>query len=287
MLTGVQMKSRILLGLTALSFMTAAGGLLAGPLAQTEREFGRLVAGREAVRERTVGGAGFLWIDQYPELAAAVKRGETVVRTVAPNNPVDVPGGLVHDWIGTVFIPGATLDSTLAFVQDYDNHKRVYHPEVMESRTVTRRGDEYHTYMRLRKQKVITVILDSEHDVKYTRLSDTRAYSRSNSTRISEIDNAGTAEERALSQADDHGFLWRLNSYWRFEERDGGVWVECEAISLTRDVPFGLGGVLKPIIRDLPAESLAKTLEATRKSLAKRSGAETPQVPLASNLTER
>jgi hypothetical protein len=72
---------------------------------------------------------------------------------------------------------------------------------------------------------------------------------------------------RELPPGQDHGFLWRLNSYWRFEERDGGVYVECEAISLTRNVPLGLGWLVNPIIRSLPRESLANTLWATREAV--------------------
>jgi len=175
----------------------------------------------------------------------------------------------VHDWIGTVFIPGTTLKQTLAFVQDYGNHKNTYRPEVVDSRLVSHQGNDFHTYLRLRKQKVITVLLNTEHDVKYTLVDAKHAYSRSVSTRIAEVENPGTPAERELAPDDDHGFLWKLNSYWRFEERDGGVWVECEAISLTRDVPFGLGAIVKPIIRDLPAESLEKTLRATSVALSK------------------
>ena len=63
------------------------------------------------------------------------------------------------------------------------------------------------------------------------------------------------------------GFLWRLYSYWRFHERDGGAYVECRAISLTRDVPTGLGWIIEPIIQKLPKESLIHTLNATRHAL--------------------
>jgi hypothetical protein len=256
------MKYWFLLGLAALP-------ALAGPNAQTEREFAKYIAARESARERTANasGTGFLWIDQYPDLAASAKNGEIVIRGIARKNPLDVADGLAHDWIGTAFIPGATLAQTLAFVQNYDNHKRVYAPEVVDSKTLSHNGDRYKAFLRLRKQKVITVILNSEHDVVYTRLSPQRAMSRSVTTKIAEVDDPGEPSERELGPNDDHGFLWRLNSYWRFEERDGGVWIECEAISLTRDVPFGLGALIRPIIRDLPVESLNKTLEATRNGL--------------------
>jgi hypothetical protein len=81
------------------------------------------------------------------------------------------------------------------------------------------------------------------------------------------VENAGSPKEKVLPPDTGHGFLWRLSSYWRFQEREGGVYVECRAISLTRDVPFGLGWVIEPIIQNLPRESLINTLEATRRAL--------------------
>src|SRR5947199_67458 len=124
------------------------------------------------------------------------------------------------------------------------------------------------TEQRLPKKKVITVVLSTEHDVKYTPVDKNRWRSVSRSTKIAEVDKAGKPEEREKPPGTGEGFLWKLNSYWRFEERDGGVWVECEAISLTRNVPTGLGWVVEPIIRDLPKESLANTLRSTRNALA-------------------
>jgi hypothetical protein len=242
--------------------------LSAGPTPETERAFARYLSGREAAKDKSVNGRDFLWIDQHSDLAAEAKQG-TVIQPLNRQNPLGVADGLVHDWVGTVFIPGVTLEQALAFMQNYDNHKRVFRPEVMDSKTLHHQGDNYRTYLRLRKHKLITVILNSEHDVRYTRLDAKRAASRSFSTRITEIENPDTPQEHEMAPGDDHGFLWNLNSYWRFEERDGGVWLECEAISLTRDIPFGLGPIVKPIIRDLPRESLEKALEATRRELLK------------------
>jgi len=110
-------------------------------------------------------------------------------------------------------------------------------------------------------------VLDSEHEVKYTPLDKTRWRSVSRTTKIAEVDNAGKPNEREMPPGTGEGFLWKLNSYWRFQERDGGTWLECEAISLTRDIPTGLGWLIEPIIRDLPQESLANTLRATRTAL--------------------
>jgi len=62
--------------------------------------------------------------------------------------------------------------------------------------------------------------------------------------------------------------MWRLNSYWRFLQRDGGVYVQLEAISLTRDIPAGLGWLVKPFVTSIPRESIEFTLSRTRRSLA-------------------
>jgi hypothetical protein len=171
--------------------------------------------------------------------------------------------------VGSVFIPGATVDQALALVQDYNRHKDVYKPEVVESRVVSREGQHFRIFLRLLKKKVITVQLNTEHDVQYSQLAPKRWRSISRTTRIAEVDNPGKPGEREKPPGTGEGFLWRLNSYWRFEERDGGTFVECQAISLTRDVPTGLGWIIEPIIRNLPKESLENTLRATRSTLTK------------------
>jgi len=205
-------------------------------------------------------------VDLSPERARRVRAGETVVEPRMEKGATEVKGGIVHDWIGAAFAPNTTLKRTLERVKNYDNHKNVYQPEVADSRILSRSdGDHLRVYLRLVKKKVLTVVLNTEHDVRFFPLDAARVHSRSVSTRITEVDNPGEANERELPAGQDHGFLWRLNSYWRFQERDGGVYIECEAISLTRGVPAGLGWLINPIVRDLPRESLANTIEATRR----------------------
>ena len=114
---------------------------------------------------------------------------------------------------------------------------------------------------------MITTVLNTDHEITYFPLDATRQHSRSRSTRIAEVEGAGGRGEHELSPGEDHGLLWNLNSYWRFLERDGGVWIECEAISLTRGIPTGFGWLITPIVRDLPRESITHTLESTRRAL--------------------
>lgn len=236
---------------------------------ETLRAFGEYIAAREAsLRRERLEGPRFLWVDDSEERLRRVRSGEVVIEPVQGKGIVEVKSGLIHDWRAAAFIPGTTLARTLDLVKNYDNHKNVYQPEVTDSKLRKRNGNDYQIYMRVLKKKVLTVTLNTEHDVRYFPLDARREHSRSYSTRIAEVEDAGAANEREKPPGKDHGFLWRLNSYWRFQERDGGVYIECEAISLTRAIPFGLGWAVTPIVRDLPHESLAHTLSATRKALA-------------------
>ena len=235
---------------------------------ETLQSFAAYIHDAETAAEHTLQGDGpFLWCDRTSRTAEQVREGEVAAQFWSGRGPIKVPNGLVHDWVGAAFLPNAAVGRVLALVQDYDNHKNIYKPEVIASRLMSHDGNDFQIYLRLLKKKVVTVVLDTEHDVHYESVDRKRWTCRSSTTRIAEVENAGTAKEKVLPPDTGYGFLWRLYSYWRFQERDGGVYVECRAISLTRDVPFGLGWAIEPIIQKLPKESLINTLEATRCAL--------------------
>ena len=222
------------------------------------------------VKEETAMRDGmdpFLWIDAEPKRAAEIAQGKVLAQFWSGSKPVHVPQGLIHDWIGAAFIPSANIAQVITTVQDYDNHKALYRPDVMDSKLLAADGNDFKIFLRFLKKKVISVVLDTEHDVRYSQISATRWTCCSHTSRISEVQNAGAKDEKILPPDTGHGFLWRLNSYWKFEEQAGGVSIECRAISLTRDVPTGLAWIIDPIIRKLPMESLIHTLKATRKAL--------------------
>jgi hypothetical protein len=238
---------------------------------QTTQAFEAYLRQAEAeMMARLEGSEPFLWSDASRERAQQVRKGQVVAQLWAGKEPVRVPDGLIHDWIGAAWIPGATVKQTLALIQDYDNHKHVYKPDVIDSKLLSRQGNDFSVYLRLLKKKLITVVLDTEHDVHYSRIGPARWLCRSYTTKISEVEDAGKTSEQALAPDTGYGFLWRLNSYWRFEEREGGECVECRAISLTRDIPAGLGWIIEPIVRKLPKQSLINTLTATRQALSSR-----------------
>ncbi len=209
----------------------------------------------------------FLWSDASSERAQQVRKGQIVAQFWSGQGPIQVPNGLIHDWVGAVFIPATSLKEVLTLIQDYDNHKNIYKPEVIDSKLITHQDNDFQIFLRLLKKKIMTVVLDTDHDVHYRCLDSTRWVCHSYTTRIAEVENAGSQGERVLPPDTGYGFLWRLNSYWRFQEREGGVYLECRAISLSRDVPFGLGWVIEPIVQKLPKESLINTLESTRRAL--------------------
>ena len=203
-------------------------------------------------------------LDQ-PSAAGKLKTGQVLIRCVAgcDSSGVPVPGGLVHDWIGVVFIPGASLPHVLAMVEDYDHAADHYAPNVTRSRLLARSGDSLRVFLRLKQSEVVTVRFDTEYDVRYARLDDSRVYSSSHSTKVAQL----AGGDRELPPDENDGFLWRLDSYWRFEQVAGGVYVQCRAISLSRSIPRGLGWIVAPFIRNIPRKSLQFTLGATRAAL--------------------
>lgn len=177
--------------------------------------------------------------------------------------PVDVPSGLIHDWVASVFIPGATPEKTLAVFQDYADYKRVFGPEVVDSRLLSHQGSRWHTWLHMKRKSVMTVELHTEYDVDYRSLGQDRWAILSHATKINELDDNG----KELPAGTGLGFLWRLNAYWLIEPRPEGLYVECRSISLSRDIPPGLGWIVKPMVSTVPRDTLKSTVEQLRKAL--------------------
>ena len=236
---------------------------------RTLQAFEEYIRDAEAAMEPSLrGDRPFLWADLSSERSQQISKGAIVAEFWSGKGAIEVPNGLIHDWIGTVFIPRATVEEALALVQNYDNHKNIYKPDVLDSKLISHHGNDFKIFLRLLKKKIITVVLDTDHDVHYSSVDSKGWFCRSYTTRIAEVEDPGSTKERVLEPDTGYGFLWRLYSYWRFQERDGGVYVECRAISLTRDIPLGLGWIIEPIIRKLPREALINTLRATRDALS-------------------
>ena len=223
--------------------------LLAGLKLETSAAFDKYAQSTEQRMDRELKQGHFLVLGN-------TSRSNIVVQEYKSGDAVVVPHGQIHHWLGGVFLPGATLAQVAAIKQDYDHYKDIYKPDVVESRLIKRNGDEFEMYLKISKKQVLTVVYDTYYTVHYYSPEPGKMFLRSYSTKIDEVD-------RPVSQ--DRGFLWRLNSYWRLQEADGGVYVECEALSLSRDVPGFLNYIAGSFINKFPAESMRNTLAALKR----------------------
>ena len=264
-----RLATLILLGAIACSTTATAAELKQ----KTTTAFDRYVAATEARFANELRPDGpFLYIDAMnPDVRRQaydqLKNGEILVQkleTKAPGVSSDVPDGMVHHWVGLIFIPGATLAKTLPIVKDYDRRAELYKPDVSASRTLAHNGDDFKMFLRLHQKKFTTVDFNTTYDVHWGSVDSTKVYSNSISTRIAEVKDPDKPDGEELPVGTGHGYLWRLNTYWRFEEKDGGVYLQCEALSLTRDMPIGLGWLLKPLVTSIPKASLNRALGQTR-----------------------
>jgi hypothetical protein len=168
-----------------------------------------------------------------------------------------------------VFVPGVTVKQAVALMQDYNHHSKYFAPAIARSKLLDHDGNRFRVALRFHVKKIITVTMDTENEAEFFHPAPDRAHSRIRSTRTVEIADAGTPQERAKGPGEENGFMWNLNTYWRFAERDGGTYIQCESLTLTRDVPFALAWIIRPIVTQMPRESLTFTLERARAALIK------------------
>ena len=261
--------SRTRLVLCGLMLLGTAGPCAAvEPTPAATAAFNSYIEKVEARLAQRHGSAnGFLALE--PQNAARLRQGETIVEKLTPATGAEFSGAMLHDWRGSAFAPGATAADFERLMRDFNAYPQRFAPEVTQATIQLQQGDYYQATMRVKQKHVITVVMDTSYDIVFGKLDDRRGYSRSRSTRIVEIDAPGTSKERTLSGSEEHGFLWRLNTYWSYEERDGGLYMQIESVSLTRSIPTGLGWAIGPFVESIPLESLEFTLRATRDALRK------------------
>ncbi len=250
-----------------LSLAAAPAWVLAQPAPAATAAFNSYVARAETqldVRHRS--STGFLGPVDY----ARLRGGELTIDQLTTGAGTELPGALLHDWRGAAFIAGGKAADFERMMKDHNAYPKAYAPQVLTARVLEHDGDHFETTMRVRQKHVLMVVMDATYDIAFGRLDARRGYSISRSTQIAEIDSPGTAHERALGPGEEHGFLWRMNTYWSWEERDGGLYIEIESVTLSRSIPVGLGWAIGPFIETVPSESLEFTLRATRDALLKR-----------------
>ncbi len=259
---------------SALVLAAAPERAFADPTPAAVAGFNTYIAQLESRLAHQHGSAGgFL----APFDAARVRGGTVVVERVMPAFGASVPGAMLHHWRGTAFVAGARAVDLERLLRDYGRYQKVYAPQVISARVLAQDGNHYQTMLRVSQKHVITIVLDTNYDIHFFPVtvepdanSGAHGYDISHSTQITEIGDPGTAKEHALDSNHEHGFLWRLNTYWSWEEGDGGLYMQIETVSLTRSIPTGLGWAIGPFINSIPRDSMEFTLRATANALRRR-----------------
>jgi hypothetical protein len=178
-----------------------------------------------------------------------------------------VEHGLI-DWVRAIFIPETTIDDVFAVVDDSDRYDEIYRPAVVDSKLMDSFGSE-HKFSMVMMQRVlsVTAAVDGEYQSSCSQVDAQRWYCISYSTTLREIKNFNQANEQKLPPDQGNGYVWRLYSIVRFQQQDGGVYAEVEAIGLSRDIPAEIRWLVKPIVERLCRNAVALTLEQTRNSV--------------------
>ena len=222
----------------------------------------------DAARPQMASQTPFLWVDQEPERLQRVRDGEILVSSVGKENPKPVASGLIHDWVGAAFFPNASIKDVLFAARDYSNYKEYYKTTVVDSKLLSSDGPCEKYSMRVVNNEVVAeTALDMEYETCYFKIDDRRWYSTTHTTRVQEIRHRGRPDEQELPPDHGSGFIWRLYSVARFEQRDGGTYVEVEAIALSRDVPTALRWVVNPIVRRVSRSSMLVSLQQMKEAV--------------------
>jgi hypothetical protein len=251
-------------GLLAVAAVCAVGE----PTAAATQHYDAYIGGVEqriSREHRTAAGYG---VDAGT--AQRLQRGEVVVEKLVGN--AELRGAMLHHWLAWVFVPGARAGDVERVLRDVAAYPQVYAPEVEQARATAALGDRLQTTMRVRQKHVLTVVMDTDYDVEFGRLDAGHGWSWSRSKRVAELAAPGSAHERALGPREDHGFLWRQNTYWSWAEADGGLYLQLESVSLSRAIPSGLGWAVGPFVESVPRESLEFTLRATAAAVRRGTG---------------
>ena len=244
---------------------------------ETSAAFDHYARVTETQRAEETRDGRFLAVDRLPDsqrrdVYDQLHHGQIFIQelhTQEEHQAIRVPGGMIHHWSGLIFIPKATVSEVSAVLQDYQNEASIYQPEIRKANLIEQQGNKSRIFLQMYTKSIITVVLNGYFEVMETPIGSTRMESASRSTRIAKVVNPGTHDEHESAEGDDHGYMWRLNSYWRLEEKDGGVYVQNESITLTRTIPVLLAWLINPLTKSIPRDVIVHMLTDTQKAVTK------------------
>lgn len=220
-----------------------------------------------SMEHRAKGDHPYLWLDESPDMKKRVLAGEAVV---VPRDHDKIPNGLIHHWLGAIFFPGATLDQVNAVLDDYDHYKDMYAPMIMKSKLIEQ-TDHSRKVNLLLVGKAVGVIgaVDTDDEVQIVKVDADKLYTVSNSVRAQEISDYGKPSQHLLPQDQGPGYVWRTFGITRLLQRDGGVYLEMETVSLSRGIPWEFRWLVAPVTEHLPRTVMTQTLNDTSEAIKK------------------
>ena len=258
--------------LAAVTAISAAGAELKPETVQEWEDYVKAADTRLADR---LAQGPFLLSDEVAGQTTKLRNGGVIVTPASQHVPVKVQCGLIHDWAGAVFIPSAKLNDVLPVLRDYDRYKDYYPPSVVyAARIATSEWKDRFTMVLMNKSVIGRTAFDADYQTVYTQIDDHRLLSVTDASRIQEIAEYETPAQHTLPENHGTGLIWRLHNVTRFEEREGGVFIEVEAIALSRDIPPALRWVVDPIVRRVSRASLTTSLQQTEAAVRSHSTAE-------------
>ena len=263
-----------------LPVLAVAGWLLAVPELSpaTVKAYERYVAVTELrIKAERAGTSPAFWIDRQPERAKAsawqkLRRGEVIAESLETRDngqAIDVPDGRIHHWVATTLLPGVPIDRVLAVVRDYDRFPQVFAPLMTRAKPIEKQGDRDVVTLRTSIKKLISVVMEGDYVMEYSRLGPTRLATTTIATNLHQVINEGRADERREPTDRTEGYLWRYRMYCTLEQRPEGALDQCESLTLTRTVPGLVSWLVGGTVAAIPRDSLTLMLSGTKKALAK------------------
>ena len=234
------------------------------------------------MQKRATSEGPFLWSDEVTDRRDQLRAGDIIVSPIDPQVPKRVPSGLIHHWIGAVFMPKIRVDDVLSVTRNYERYSEYFRPVVLDAKPICRTDSEDRFFLLLMNRSVLRkTALEGEYQTRYFQLSQDKWYSISYATRIQEIENYGQPAERKLSDGTGSGYIWRITSFTRLEQRDDGVYMEVEAIVLSRDIPAAFRWFVAPMVRRVSRNSLLISLQQTQDAVAKAVASPSASLPVS------
>ncbi len=201
-------------------------------------------------------------------------------QTLRTGQPIleEIPGtprlesAMLHHWRGTMLVPGTHAADFEQLLREISRYPQRFAPQVLSAQVLSAHtnspsSDRISTAMRIRQTHILTVVLDASYELQFARLDPRHGFCISRSTRVSEVENPGSPAEHILAPGREHGYLWRLNTYWSWAETDSGLLIQVETLSLSRAIPHSLAWAIQPFVSSVPRESLEFTLRSASHAL--------------------